>query len=60
MALKKMSCYINVWLTEKAEAFEKTSTADATELNKCKELPKSLTEQIGVRASYKPQNGELL
>ena len=38
VALKKMSCYINVWLTEKAEAFEKTSTADATELNKCKEL----------------------
>jgi hypothetical protein len=38
VALKKMSCYINVWLTEKAEAFEKTSTADAAELKKCKEL----------------------
>jgi len=38
VALKKMSCYINVWLTEKAEAFEKTSTANAGELEKCKAL----------------------
>jgi len=38
VALKKMSCYINVWLTEKAEAFEKTSTADSDKLSKCKEL----------------------
>jgi len=38
VALKKMSCYINVWLTEKAEAFEKTSSASAAKLQKCKGL----------------------
>merc|ERR1719199_1868994 len=38
VALKKMSCYINVWLTEKAEAFEKTSSASAEKLQKCKGL----------------------
>jgi len=38
VALKKMSCYINVWLTAKAEAFEKTSTATASKLEKCKAL----------------------
>merc|ERR1719247_1820117 len=38
VALKKMSCYINVWLTAKAEAFEKTSTATSSKLEECKAL----------------------
>jgi len=38
VASKKIECYINVWFTKKAWAFEKNSTADSGMLQKCKDL----------------------